>query len=379
MPGLPGGGRSPGRRARPLPPTRRLAPLEGACLDGQRFDDLTRALATVTPRRRVLAALLGGGLAALGGRSRVAASCPNPPCTGCGGFECGQCEACGDGACEPRAAGTPCAHPDPCVVDESCDGAGACVGTPRSCPSTNPCQTGTCDTSTGNCVFTPRPNNAPCGSRNFCRFGTCVEGCVIGGVFRFPGQQNDANQCQTCQPATSTSTWTNKSNGTACTDRNACTRSDTCQNGVCTGGNPVVCTAQDQCHDAGTCDPATGLCSNPNKANGTPCNDGNACTTGDTCQAGVCTGGAAPDCDDGNPCTTDSCDPAAGCVHANVQDGAGCAGTGACAGGVCVCPAGTSVCGDVCVNLKRDRRNCGECGKRCRAGRVCRRGRCRPA
>jgi hypothetical protein len=44
----------------------------------------------------------------------------------------------------------------------------------------------------------------------------------------------------------------------------------------------VTCTAVDQCHSAGTCNPATGVCSNPSKANGTSCNDGNACTQTDT-------------------------------------------------------------------------------------------------
>src|SRR5207245_9226076 len=61
------------------------------------------------------------------------------------------------------------------------------------------------------------------------------------------------------------------------------------QSGTCTG-TPVVCTAQDQCHDAGTCNTTTGVCSNPAKPNGTSCNDGLACTTGDSCQSGTCTG-----------------------------------------------------------------------------------------
>src|SRR5262249_19782342 len=33
----------------------------------------------------------------------------------------------------------------------------------------------------------------------------------------------------------------------------------------------VTCTASDQCHVVGTCNPATGLCSNPVKPNGTVC------------------------------------------------------------------------------------------------------------
>jgi hypothetical protein len=60
---------------------------------------------------------------------------------------------------------------------------------------------------------------------------------------------------------------------------------------VCTGGNPVVCTA-DQCHMAGTCDPTTGLCSNPTaKPDGTAC--GNFCH-GATCTDGTCTDSAPP-------------------------------------------------------------------------------------
>ena len=53
----------------------------------------------------------------------------------------------------------------------------------------------------------------------------------------------------------------------------------------------VTCTASDQCHDAGVCDPATGICSNPVKADGATCSDGDACTVNDTCEAGSCNGG----------------------------------------------------------------------------------------
>jgi hypothetical protein len=77
----------------------------------------------------------------------------------------------------------------------------------------------------------------------------------------------------------------------------------------------VVCAASDQCHIAGTCDPQTGACSNPNQVDGAACDDSNACTVGDVCTAGACTGGSALSCDDGLTCTVDTCDPAVGCVH----------------------------------------------------------------
>ena len=65
-----------------------------------------------------------------------------------------------------------------------------------------------------------------------------------------------------------------KADGTSCSDGSACTQTDTCQAGTCTGSNPVTCTAADQCHDAGVCNPATGACSSPAKADGTSCSDG---------------------------------------------------------------------------------------------------------
>jgi MYXO-CTERM domain-containing protein len=69
--------------------------------------------------------------------------------------------------------------------------------------------------------------------------------------------------------------------GTACTD-NKCMKNQTCTAGVCGGGSTAVtCTAQDECHDVGSCDKGTGACSNPQKADGTPCSGG-------TCQGGAC-------------------------------------------------------------------------------------------
>jgi hypothetical protein len=79
----------------------------------------------------------------------------------------------------------------------------------------------------------------------------------------------------------------------------------------------VVCTASDQCHDPGTCDPGSGLCSNPAKADGSACDDSDACTTSDSCQSGACVGGAPLTCDDGIACTADACDPFMGCVYSD--------------------------------------------------------------
>src|SRR5207247_10612160 len=83
--------------------------------------------------------------------------------------------------------------------------------------------------------------------------------------------------------------------------------------------------------------PATG-CVHTN--NTSPCRDGSACTTGDTCSAGACVGGPPPNCDDGNVCTTDTCNTATGCVHTNntnpCSDGNACTTADTCSAGACV-------------------------------------------
>src|SRR4029078_6321178 len=125
---------------------------------------------------------------------------------------------------------------------------------------------------------------------------------------------------------------------------NACTQTDTCQAGVCTGGNPVVCPAPDQCHNAGTCAPATRVCSNPAKANGTACNDGDGCTQTDTCQAGTCTGANPVVCPAPDQChDVGACVPATGACTKPPQpdrtvrnDGTLCTRSDTCQAGTCV-------------------------------------------
>ena len=92
-----------------------------------------------------------------------------------------------------------------------------------------------------------------------------------------------------------------------CNDGNACTVGDTC-GGVlgCIWGTPVVCTALDQCHVVGTCNPADGLCGNPASPDGISCDDGDAFTTNDQCLDGIC-GGAADGDGDGVADAIDNC------------------------------------------------------------------------
>src|SRR5262249_9918740 len=139
-----------------------------------------------------------------------------------------------------------------------------------------------------------------------------------------------------------------KPNGTACNDGNACTTGDTCQGGVCTGGTPTVCTALDQCHGAGTCVVSTGVLSNPVEADGTARNDGNASTTGETWQSGICGGGTGTVCPTADQCHTQgSCSNGTCGANPNkpngtaCNDGNSCTTGETCQNGVCQGGSGT--------------------------------------
>ncbi len=111
-----------------------------------------------------------------------------------------------------------------------------------------------------------------------------------------------------------------KSDGTACDDENACTLTDACLAGVCTGSDPLPCTSEYPCNQPGACDPATGTCTSVPLEDGAECDDGDPCTDSEECIAGACVGQPLA-CDDQVACTADSCDPqGGGCVH----DATGC-------------------------------------------------------
>jgi hypothetical protein len=244
-----------------------------------------------------------------------------------------------------KSNGTACnADSNGCTQNDACQ-AGVCVaGTAANCNDNLACTTDTCS-STGNSTFS-------------CTNTLIANRCLVAGVCYQANVNNPSNVCQACIPATSTTQFSNKTNGTSCNaDSNGCTQSDSCQAGTCTAGAPqtcsdsLACTADvctstgnasftcanpliaNRCLIGGVCytqgeDSPTNSCQRCNaaqsttafspKANGAACEDGEPCTIGDTCQAGTCTSGGANPCDDGTTCTLDSCAPSIGCVHTPV-------------------------------------------------------------
>lgn len=164
--------------------------------------------------------------------------------------------------------------------------------------------------------------------------------CVANKCVYAPLVCTAKDQCHdpgTCDMATGVCSDPAKPDDTACNDGNACTQTDKCTLGVCTGSNPVVCTAKDACHDVGVCDPANGTCSDPTKPNGSACSDSNSCTNGDSCQEGVCKAGAGVTCAAVDEChEAGECNPDGGvCSSPPKADGSPCKG-GTCKTGTCV-------------------------------------------
>src|SRR5205814_790343 len=152
--------------------------------------------------------------------------------------------------------------------------AGSCVGTnPVVCAALDQCHVaGACDPASGICSNPGKPDGTACSGGDACTQGdACQAGGCAGANAVVCAALDQCHVAGTCDPANGTCSTPAKPNGSACTDGDACTQTDACQAGACVGMNPVVCAALDQCHVAGVCDPVNGICSNPSKADGATC------------------------------------------------------------------------------------------------------------
>ena len=259
------------------------------------------------------------------------------------------CPGCND-LCVGQANGTACSDSDACTQNDVCQN-GACIGVPTVCNDGNGCTIDTCDPATGQCAYTPKDcnDNLVC-TTDFCDpTGNCGHTPVdcndndpctddlcdpVSGCFHPPHDCDDGNACtdDLCVPETGC---VFTSNNATCDDGNFCTTGDTCSGGTCQPGTPVDCNDGNVCTTDG-CFPRTG-CTYVDNTN--PCDDGNACTIEDACLGGTCHPGVPFACNDNNVCTADTCDPTSGCVYTNItgpcDDGNACTTGEVCVAGTC--------------------------------------------
>lgn len=213
-----------------------------------------------------------------------------------------------------------CNDKDACTSGDRCS-VGACLGTGVSCDDGLLCTTDGCDHSSG-CF-----NNLQDGY------------CLINGICHTEGQLNPASVCQGCVTSQDDTGWSPTREGQICDDSAACTHTDVCVAGACSG-TPYVCEDHVSCTD-NICD-GVGGCEYPVSAsrclidgrcylegelepankcrkcrsnlsktlwtadNTNSCNDGQSCTKNDHCQDGTCLG-TLYSCDDSLECTLDTC------------------------------------------------------------------------
>ena len=257
--------------------------------------------------------------------------------------------------CDLVAEGAECDDGNPCTLLDRCR-AGVCAGGDLvTCDAPDACHlAGSCDPVTGACVNPARADGSSCDDGDLCtQLDACQSGVCVGASPVVCRRLDECRLTGVCDPSTGVCSHPLAPSGAPCSDGDACTTVDTCRAGVCVGAAPKDCGEADACGGAGVCIPSTGECVRELEPNGTPCDDDDRCSTVDTCRDGVCTGSVPLDCSTTNPCRiATGCAPDAGCLYvdqplgAPCNDGDACTSADHCAAGVC-----TSTTSVTCVAL----------------------------
>jgi hypothetical protein len=166
-----------------------------------------------------------------------------------------------------RATARPATTGNACTQDDTCQ-SGACSGAEsrdlhgaRSVPHL----VGTCDNRERPLLESlPRRTARAATTVTSVRKATPGQGGSCNGANsdRVHGAGTSAQSPGTCDPDTGACSNPTKTDGNELYRRRMPARRATrAMPGSCIGAIPVVCTAQDQCHDPGTCDTVSGTCS----------------------------------------------------------------------------------------------------------------------
>src|SRR5262249_59496402 len=176
-----------------------------------------------------------------------------------------------------------------CTSNDSCH-SGVCQGTATYCTPSDPCHIASCDVAADKCVETPGNDGAQCDDMDACTLaGTCSGGACLKGPPVDCSILDTICGMGVCDPQSGCMVQP-KNDGTPCDDGLYCTINDKCMGGACKG-QPNTCAAPGDVCMIGNCDEVLKKCTAVPGNDGAPCDDKNACTTGETCSAGKCGGG----------------------------------------------------------------------------------------
>jgi hypothetical protein len=201
--------------------------------------------------------------------------------------------------------GTVCTSspPDLCAVVQTCDNNHQCVtNATNACPSIDPCKlAGVCNATSGGCIY---PFNATdgttCSDANACTFpDASVSGACVPGPLVVAANLTCAN-ATSCDPVTGAWNYTALPLGSSCVPQSPCVDLITlganfqCAAGLnCTATTTTNCSALPRplCRTPGFCSAQQSICTTDVLPIGTTCDDGNPCTQGTYCTNGTCGNG----------------------------------------------------------------------------------------
>ncbi len=243
----------------------------------------------------------------------------SPPCSPC--LRC-QWNGGGKPVCIPVEVGTGCSDGDCCTSGDQCvecdpktdlacpDFGLSCTGIEKQCDfDPDDCSVGFCKCIMGQpeCQTVDSEEGALCDvDPNDCTSGDhCDNGqCILGPKMEIPHKECYQGICIKGEI-----TYTPWPDGTQCNDGNLCTTKESCILGECVSKESVNC-VEKECAGSVACNPTTGECEWEWLPDGAECDDGDACTDDDQCtvegEVHSCVG-TPRDCDDDDPCTEDSC------------------------------------------------------------------------
>ncbi len=280
------------------------------------------------------------GVACTGSDVCAGGVCGGAPLVGCcsSDAECEDGNPCTSNGCDgastctstPKDVGE-CDDGQYCTVADACH-QGLCAGAPRDCSAlTAGCTAGVCDEAQDSCVGVAVATGSPCADDgDDCTSDVCAGTACDHPPTGAPCDDGDAcSVADQCVVGGCQGTSYSCDDGLACTD-DACSGDGACTSVIAAG----VCAIDGGCFADGATGPVPCTVCAPELSNdrwsvavsGTPCDDGEACTTGDVCVDGSCIGGTLG-CDDGLDCTVDACE--AGACKTTVVEGF-CVIAGAC-------------------------------------------------
>ncbi len=308
--------------------------------------------------------------------------CVSGQCVGGKPVTCDDGNVCTTDACDPLTGCTTSPSSGPCADDgDPCTGdvcsAGVCAHPPgndgQACADDGkPCTMDVC--TAGKCTHPAAKAGTPCADDGkpctqdicdgafACTHPPKTEVCTIDGNCVAAGQTKPGAVCMGCNPKLSTSQWVQLS-GAPCDDGDPCTSKDTCVGQSC-AGQALDCSGLSTPCAAGICN--QGKCISQPKAAGSGCNDGDACTVSDVCTGGKCVGKTKNCSQLDSACSKGVCSGGS-CVKTTVNSGGGCSDGDPCTSG------------DICVSgkCKGKSKNCSALNGACKVG-VCQGGACVP-